>query len=238
MGTLVENGVSEPASGKTSALIDIAIFLAVTAGLLLIDRTFVPPGLLQGLLLIVGAFVTVRLLVRRRKQRLTDLGLSRPKRLWSIPLWFIAIFVTTFAVAGGGQLLVMEFVDASVDLSRFAVLHQNVTMLIVSLITVWVTAAFFEEVVYRGFLLDRLLTISGPGWIAAILMSLLHAVLFGLLHFYQGPLGVITTGLVGFVFGLFYVAQQRNLWTLILVHGAIDTISVVQFYLFGVPQVN
>ena len=234
----MENGVSESPSIKASALIDVVVFLAVTAGLLFIDRAFVPPGLLQGLLLIVGAFVTVWVLVRRRKQRLADLGLSRPNRLLSIPLWFIAIFVTTFAVAGGGQLLVMKFVDASVDLSRFAVLHQNVTMLVVSLITVWVTAAFFEEIVYRGFLLDRLLTISGPGWINAVFMSLLHAVLFGLLHFYQGPLGVITTGLVGFVFGLFYVAQQRNLWALILVHGTIDTINVVQFYLVGIPQTN
>lgn len=234
----MENGVSEYSSTKVSASIDVGIFLAITAGLLFIDRTFVPPGLYQGLLSIVGAFVTVWVLVRRRKQRLTDLGLSRPNRLWAIPLWSIAIFVTTLAVAGGGQLIAVKFVDATVDLSRFAVLHQNVMMLVVSLITVWVTAAFFEEIVYRGFLLDRLLTIAGPGWISAVFVSLLQAVLFGLLHLYQGPLGVITTGLVGFVFGLFYFAQQRNLWALILVHGAIDTLNVVQFYLVGIPQTN
>ena len=234
----MEQRVSGYPSPAMSALVDLLLFLSVTAGLLFIDRTLVPPGLYQGLLSIIGAFVAVWVIVGRRKQRLIDLGLSRPKRLWSIPPWFIAIFVTTLAVAGGGQLIAVKFVDATVDLSRFDVLHQNVTMLVVSLISVWVTAAFFEEVVYRGFLLDRLLTISGPGWIGAVLVSLLQAILFGLLHYYQGPLGVITTGLVGFVFGLFYIAQRRNLWALILVHGTIDTINVVQFYLVGIPQTS
>ncbi len=234
----MEKTGSGPSSAPVSALTDVLVFLAVTVALLFIDRALVPPGLYQGLISVIGAFVTVWVIVGRRKQRLTDIGLSRPKRLWSVPLWSIAIFVTTLAVAGGGQWIAVKFVDAAVDLSKFAVLHQNVTMLVVSLISVWVTAAFFEEIVYRGFLLDRLLTISGPGRISAVLMSLLQGVLFGLLHFYQGPLGVITTGLVGFVFGLFYVAQRRNLWALILVHGTIDTINVVQFYLVGIPQTS
>ena len=234
----MEKSISGHSSATVSALADVLVFLTVTVALLFIDRALVPPGLYQGLIPIIGAFVAVWVIVRHRNQRLTDLGLSRPKSLRSIPLWFVAIFVTTLAVAGGGQLIALKFVDAAVDLSRFAVLHQNVTMLVVSLISVWVTAAFFEEIVYRGFLLDRLLTISGPGRISAVLMSLLQAVLFGLLHIYQGPLGVVTTGLVGFVFGLFYIAQQRNLWALILVHGTIDTINVVQFYLVGIPQTS
>ena len=234
----MEKSVSGQPSAAMSARTDVLVFLAVTAALLFIDRALVPPGLYQGLLSIIGAFVAVWVIVRRRGQRLIDLGLSRPKKLRSIPLWSAAIFITTLAVAGGGQWIAVKFVDAAVDLGRFAVLHQNVAMLVVSLISVWVTAAFFEEIVYRGFLLDRLLTMSGPGRLSAVLMSLLQGVLFGLLHFYQGPLGVITTGLVGFVFGLFYVAQRRNLWALILVHGTIDTINVVQFYLVGIPQTS
>ena len=59
--------------------------------------------------------------------------------------------------------------------------------------------------------------------------------LFGMLHTYQGLLGVITTGVVALIFGVFFLLQKRNLWILIIVHGLIDTFGVVQFYLNGVP---
>ncbi len=222
--------------GKSAAFLDILVFLAIAGGLAYVDYAYVPAGPYQGFLSIIGAFAVVLVIKQMRGQAWRDFGLGRPRRLWVLPLWVVGIFITTMVVALAGQTAAAAFIDAPVDVSKFSVLHQNVPMLIVSLISIWITAAFFEEVVYRGFLLGRLLDIAGAGFGAAVLLSFIHAVLFGLLHLYQGPLGVITTGIVGFVFGIFFVLQGRNLWALILVHGLIDTISVIQFFVAGVPE--
>lgn len=222
---------------RASFAVDTALFVAAALALLCIDNLLVPPGVFQGFLTIIGSFVVVMAITRFRRENLADLGLSKPKRLWSLPLWVLAIVVVTFSVAIGGQMIVARFIETPpVDLSKFSILQNNVLMLMVSLVSIWVTAAFFEEIVYRGFLLRNLVEVSGNGVLAVTMMILLHAVLFGLLHLYQGIFGMITTGLVAVVFGVFYLLQKRNLWALIVVHGLIDTLNVVNFYFNGVPQ--
>ncbi|MEO1136083.1 MAG: type II CAAX endopeptidase family protein [Pseudomonadota bacterium] len=226
---------SQNAQNKTAILVDIFVFLLVSGFAAYVDYRYVPAGLYQGFLSIIGAFFAALTIIKMRGQRLIDLGLTRPRRFLTLPLWVAAIFVVTLAVALAGQIIAAQFIAAPVDVSKFAILHQNLPMLVFSLISIWITAAFFEEIVYRGFLLGRLLDVAGGGLAAVLAMSFLHAVLFGLLHIYQGPLGVISTGIVGFVFGIFFALQGRNLWALILVHGLIDTLSVLQFYFVGVP---
>ena len=55
-----------------------------------------------------------------------------------------------------------------------------------------------EEIVFRGFLMGQLWALTGDGWIAAALSS----VAFGLMHGYQGPWGIVRTGLIGMVFAV------------------------------------
>lgn len=50
-----------------------------------------------------------------------------------------------------------------------------------------------EEIIFRGFLMGQLWGLTGDGWIAAILSS----ILFGLMHGYQGAWGMARTGLIG-----------------------------------------
>ena len=59
-----------------------------------------------------------------------------------------------------------------------------------------------------------------------------QAVVFGLDHSQQGPGGMFKVGVIGAVFGLFYLAVGRNLWPLILAHGLIDSIDMVS-HCFG-----
>lgn len=226
---------SQSAKNKGAILVDIVVFLLVSGVAAYLDYRYVPPGLYQGFLSIIGAFLATLAIVKMRGQRLMDLGLGRPRRFLTLPLWVVTIFIVTFTVAISGQTIAAQFITAPVDVSKFAILYQNLPMLVFSLISIWITAAFFEEIVYRGFLLGRLLDFTGGGAVAVLAMSLLHAVLFGLLHLYQGPLGIILTGIVGFVFGIFFALQGRNLWALIIVHGLINTLSVLQFYFRGVP---
>jgi uncharacterized protein len=119
------------------------------------------------------------------------------------------------------------------DYSRFRSLIGDPERLLVSLFIVWVTAAFFEEMVFRGFLLDRLLVLMGPGRARVALACVLGAALFGLMHAYQGPFGILMTATIGLVFSVSYFALGRNLWALIIAHGLINSYSMWQIYSLG-----
>ena len=79
-----------------------------------------------------------------------------------------------------------------------------------------VTAGICEEVIYRGFLI-AVLAAAMSTW-AAVLLA---AFIFGLGHAYQGPKGILKTGLVGLVLGWFFVLTG-SLWAPMLVHVVMD----------------
>jgi hypothetical protein len=60
-----------------------------------------------------------------------------------------------------------------------------------------------------------------------------QAVIFGLVHAYQSPAGMFKVGVIGLVFGLSYLGVGRNLWPLILAHGFIDSMDMVQHFFGG-----
>jgi uncharacterized protein len=94
----------------------------------------------------------------------------------------------------------------------------------------WTLAAFGEEMVFRGYLMQRVIDLVGEtrlGWAVALVAS---SALFGWAHRYQGPAGVVATAVLGAVLGLLYLYGRRNLWTVILCHAIIDTVSLVAIY--------
>jgi hypothetical protein len=119
--------------------------------------------------------------------------------------------------------LVIRLTGQPVDRTPFDVLRGNVPALIFGLIVVWTLAAFGEELIFRGYLMNTLARILGnkkEGWILALFFN---SVLFGLGHTYQGISGVILLGIVGLLYALFYLGSGRNLWVPILMHGLYDT---------------
>lgn len=121
------------------------------------------------------------------------------------------------------------------DVSLFRSLVGDERLLLFWLAVSWTLAAFMEEMVYRGWLVARvaeLARFTRSGWIAGVVMT---SIMFGLAHLYQGPSGVIATGLSGLIFGLAYLASGRNLWCAILAHGLMDTIGFVMIYLGVYP---
>lgn len=90
-------------------------------------------------------------------------------------------------------------------------------------------AGLGEELLWRGFLMDRLARLGGLRgrmW----LVILMQAALFGLPHFYQGFGGVIITGVVGIGFGWLRFRFGGNLWACVLAHMAVDTIMMSLSY--------
>jgi membrane protease YdiL (CAAX protease family) len=85
-------------------------------------------------------------------------------------------------------------------------------------------AAGFEELA-RVFLLTRWWKIaSGAIW--RWLGVLVSAVLFGLVHIYQGPAGMANTALIGLVLGVAYLRFGR-IWPLIISHYLHDALQIV-----------
>jgi len=111
------------------------------------------------------------------------------------------------------------------DLSRFATLIGNLPQFLYVMPLVWISAAFGEEFLYRGFILENVRRILGGGNRAMVAAIIDQAVLFGGDHAYQGPVGMIPIGVGGIVYGLLYWAGGRCLWPLILGHGVVDTIG-------------
>jgi len=163
-------------------------------------------------------------------------GLTRPKS------WFRTVLMSlgvALAVLLTVKLIINPIMNAIPnagyqDLSRFDYLNGDLPNLIIMLVNIWVTAAFLEEFLFRGYLMNRLINLLGSqtnlAWVIAIVGQ---AVIFGLVHAYQSPIGMFKVGLIGLVFGLSYRVVGRNLWPLILAHGLIDSLDMVSHYFGG-----
>lgn len=102
---------------------------------------------------------------------------------------------------------------------------------LLSLLIVWTFAAFGEELGYRGYLLTRAADLGGRSRTAYWVGMLFVSVLFGYGHYYQGPAGVIESGMAGLILGTAYLLSRRNLWVCILAHGFNDTVAVIAWFM-------
>jgi len=82
------------------------------------------------------------------------------------------------------------------------------------------SAGIGEEIAYRGFLIPALTLVLGWTWGAALLSS----AVFGLLHAYQGWLGIIRTAALGLVLAASFILTGV-LWPAILAHAILDVIA-------------
>jgi membrane protease YdiL (CAAX protease family) len=85
-----------------------------------------------------------------------------------------------------------------------------------------VTAGLCEEFLYRGFLMAALGRAGLPVWGVVLLSS----VLFGLAHLYQGRGGLVSTLVVGTVFGMARIAYD-GLVPVMVWHFAVDAVAGV-----------
>ena len=84
------------------------------------------------------------------------------------------------------------------------------------------TAAFIEELLFRGYLIPRLQIFFRNAYLPVIISSLL----FGLVHFgFHNISQMINTGCIGLITAIHY-SKYRNIYILIAVHFTIDIIGV------------
>jgi membrane protease YdiL (CAAX protease family) len=180
------------------------------------------------------AFVLVYVLIRRKGLKV--IGFVRPKS------W---LFVLVLGILGGAlyqfmSLYVFEpfigrMTGSLPNLSHFATIRGDGKFLLTWLALTWTVAAFGEEIVFRGYLINRINDFfrnSSWRWVFGLLFS---SVLFGAVHHYQGLSGMISTGISGLFFGAYFLASGRNLWAPILAHGVSNSIGFVLLFLGWYP---
>jgi membrane protease YdiL (CAAX protease family) len=213
------------------AVLELAIAAAIFAGANFLD---VVPVSETPWILALG-WISLRL----RGQGLRSVGLRRPAS-WrrtilvaaatAIALQLLSIHVT--------EPLLTRLTGQPLDLSRFRPVVGNLPLAAFYLVVIWTLAAFGEELVYRGYLLNRAADLGGGTPIAFVTSCVIIAVLFGLGHVYQGATGALDSVISGLVLGACYLLAGRNLWLPILTHGFIDTIGLGLVFLDLVPQVH
>jgi uncharacterized protein len=212
--------------GALAALLATSISpVAAAKGDLLIKLLFIG----RIVLLIAAATLFLRLSGRRW----ADVGLRNVKPLrflLAVPLGLAATLAITLAANVVAAKLGIQGTSAD---SWYSALRGNLGLYLFFLIPVtWGTAAFGEEMLFRGFFLDafqRLFGSSGP--IGMTMAVIAQAVTFGLLHLYQGPAGASVAGAIGLALGFVWWFSGRNLWAGIVLHGILDSISMTGLYL-------
>lgn len=175
--------------------------------------------------------------IKLRGQKWSDFGLTlgRIRLKTSIRIFLLSLLVCILGAAGYmlGTLVMANIsgMPESANMSVYEYLHNNIFMLVITLIGVYIVSSFGEEVVYRAFLINRISELgldSKYGKMATVLIS---AVIFGLVHYKWGPTGMVATGLMGLAMGICYLKFKKNLWILVLAHAYLDTILLMQVYL-------
>ena len=121
------------------------------------------------------------------------------------------------------------------DLHDFQDLVGNWQLTLVGIALAWTLAAFGEELVYRGYLMNRVADLGNGSPRAWIVSLLVVHIGFGLAHAYQGPTGVVNEGLAGLLLGVIYLCAGRDLSVPILAHGITDTVDLVLIFLGKFP---
>lgn len=132
--------------------------------------------------------------------------------------WFVLIPVVTHLT---GQ---------PMDFSFFEPYKGDLTAILSLLPLIWISAAFGEEILFRGYLMRQFIKFFGSSKASIVLNILLLGVLFGWIHMYQGISGQIVTGIVGMLLATIFYFRKYDLWFNIAVHGFVDTIALVLVY--------
>ncbi len=181
------------------------------------------------LMILVGG-----VLLRRQGSSWRQIGLQRPARWLKTALFGIMAFVAAVVAFVAVQGITIGFLNAlgvtptELDQSRFNPIEGSLSLFVLMVVLAWTTIAFGEELFYRAFLITRLLDFTNIGRLLSILIA---GIIFGAVHFGEGPVGMLANGSFGILFGWIFLRNSRNLWITIIGHGLINTLRFSLLFL-------
>ncbi len=209
------------------------IELALVVGLAIADLYGLVPLSKTPFLFALG-WISLRLCGRRWR----DVGFARP------PSWPRALALG--ALAGIAMELFSTFVSVPFltrltgqppDLSDFRPLVGDLGLVLALLVPMWLLAAFGEELVYRGYLMNRVAGLGRGTRGAWVLSLVLVSAFFGWGHEAQEVTGMLQEAFAGLLLGLLYLGTGRNLAVPIVAHGVSNTVAFLLIYFGRYPGV-
>jgi membrane protease YdiL (CAAX protease family) len=216
--------------------IDIVILIAAVFGVEATAEAIYPPktmegGYVFGLIVQMVEVAIAWFLIWFRGETLADIGLNRPRswlRVIGLGILLAAIFF--------GAIYLSERAGFHRELSRFSALQGNLRLTLITVFYVLIGAGFYEEFMFRGFLMQGFAMFFGGSRAAWAVALIVQAALFGVSHAYQNPLGILITGTLGALLGVVVLLSGRNLWIAIIGHGLFDACRSILFYFQGTPH--
>ncbi len=174
--------------------------------------------------------------LRLRGENLTHFGFSLKKFSirFGIKTFLQSILVFALALIGFiiGSIIMANIVGIpeGSNMNSYDYLKDDIWMLCLTLVGVYIVSSFGEEVIYRAFLINRISELGLNSKAGKILTVIISALIFGVAHYSWGITGIVQTMFMGLVLGFCYVYLKKRIWVLIFAHAYMDTILMVQLY--------
>lgn len=123
--------------------------------------------------------------------------------------------------------------------TRFDNIQGNLSAYLIIMALVSTHRSFFEELLFRAFIITKLSKFCGGRWPADLTAPFVSSVFFGCRQaYYQGLYGAFITGAGGFAFGVCYLwFGRKNILPLIFAHAIFNTL-VQTFRYLGIKDVD
>jgi membrane protease YdiL (CAAX protease family) len=224
-------------NNNIAKILEIIIVLFSASFIYFIARPFVGanPIMLQTVAWITNAVMLLLIWMglRFRNQGWQHFGLSLKNiNLRSVLLSFVVFIAALLGFVIGSIIMAnITGIPGNADMSSYNYLKDNIFILIGVLISVFIISSFGEEVIYRAFLITRISEIDPNNKLLLKFAVIISSIIFGLIHFEWGPMGIVQTGFMGLALAISFILVKRNLWILIFAHAYMDAILLIQMYL-------
>ncbi|MEM1132514.1 MAG: CPBP family intramembrane glutamic endopeptidase [Pseudomonadota bacterium] len=213
------------------ALGDLLIVMAVLVG---VKQSLLPfTYLYAGPASTTSAMIVATYLLWRRGSGWKALGFKWPESWWKVAALTLLSIVAFLVAVGSMQFVASQFFEDVGTSGRFDHVEGNFWAYIGMMALVWTHGSFFEELLFRAFIIDRSSTFLSGGLRADLIAALFSSIFFGYRHYYyQGIYGALVTGAAGLAFALIYIwVGRKNILPLIFAHGAINSLAQTLRYL-------
>ena len=223
---------------------DLALVLFALFGLKYLLLQFEAMWTFAGPISLVSALAVATWRLKASGDSWASLGFIHSSSHSKLALWTIAASLLTLVagiLAGSiatGLLPASQVSEQASNFAqnRFADVPGNLPVYLYWLLVSWIVGGFTEELLFRGFLINRFEKLFSKVPFSVVFAIVIQALIFGQQHmYYQGVVGLVETGIIGIVSGAIYIFCGRRLWPLIISHGLVNTMGITMIYLGNVP---